>query len=97
MRAIQVKFLRKMLGWRTLGDAAQNQHNRFTGIATLAPDGLAKEIVDRATAPTPIIENRSAMAIMWSLGFRQAMSLGTVQALGVQYLEQEIIAGWLIH
>ena len=83
MGAIQIKFLRKMLCWRTLGDAAQDQHNRFTGIATLAPTGMGEEIVDGATPPAPLIENRSAMAILRGLVFRQAMSLGTVQAPGV--------------
>jgi hypothetical protein len=83
MRAIQMEFLCEMLRRRTLSDATQNQHNRFTGIATLAPDSVGEEIVDGATPPTPIIENRSAMAIMRGLVFRQRMSLGTAQALGM--------------
>jgi hypothetical protein len=78
-----MEFLREMLGRRTLGNAAQNQDNRFTGIATLAPKGVGEQIVDGATPPTSIIENWWAMAIMWGLAFRQGMSLGTTQALGM--------------
>jgi hypothetical protein len=83
MRAIQMEFLREMLGRRTLGNAPHNQDDRFTGIATLAPEGVGEEIVDGPTLPTPIIENRCAMTIMRGLLFRQSMSLGTAQALGM--------------
>jgi hypothetical protein len=83
MRAIQMEFLREMLCRRTLSNTAHNQDNRFTGIATLAPDGVGEEIVDCSTPPTPIIENRRAMAIMRGLIFRQKMSLGTAQAFGM--------------
>jgi hypothetical protein len=85
-----------MLGGRALGDAPQDLENDAARIARFLEQGARPEIEDGAALAAAIIDQRGAMAIMRRLGGRQEMALRTVQPVGLEMVEQPLIASVFI-
>jgi hypothetical protein len=97
LRAIKPQLLRPVVRGDALGDSPQNQHNLTARVPTAAPYTAGEEVEDRSTFSTAILNDRRPMAVVRVLFLRQRMSLGTLQPLWMQYLEQVLITPLLVH
>jgi hypothetical protein len=97
MCAVNPQFSGEMGCGDALCDATQNQHDSGTALPSLTPNRVGKQVEDGATGLAPILHDRGAMPIMGPLARRKRMTLRTVQALWVQYRQQGLVAGLLVH
>src|ERR687885_1846001 len=93
---INAQLLGQVLGRHALGNPPQDLDDGRATIVALRPDGAGEEIEDGATRAATIVQNRSPMPIMRGLVGRQRMPLRTAQAIGMQDMHQEVIAGLLV-
>jgi hypothetical protein len=83
-------------GGDALGDAAEDQHD-LRGAAMGLVEGRAGERVEDATAGrAAIIEHRGAVAAV-DLQARAGPAAWTGQALGMEQLDDPLVAGILVH
>ena len=75
-----------------LGEAAQDHDHGGTVIRGAGPDRASEDLEDRATASTAIFDQGCAFAIMGGLAFGQRMSLGPVESLWVEGLQEKPVA-----
>jgi hypothetical protein len=97
MRAVNAQLVGQMFGRHTLGNAAQDQHNLNAGVTAATPDRVGEQVKDCPAFSTPIVHNRGPMPVVGLLIGWQRMSAWALQSIGVQYLEQIVIALLLIH
>lgn len=79
-----------------LGEAFEHQHEGGAGPATARKGRAGEQIIDRSTLRTPVVQDRVTVSVVRRLLLGQRMSGGTVQALGMQALQQKVIARLLI-
>jgi len=67
MRAVQSQLLGQVYGGNAVSDPTEDQDDLGTPQTAPAPDASGEQVVDRSAVPTPIVEDRRAMSIMWRL------------------------------
>ena len=83
MPAINVQFVRQMLGRGALRNPAQDEDNRGAAVAGLGEECIGEQIEDRATSPAAVVHDRCAMPIVGCLLGWQQMAVRTGQAGGM--------------
>src|SRR5919202_4523615 len=94
---INPQLCRQVVGGDPLGNAAQDLHDGRAAIVALGPDGPREEIEHRTATTAAVVQDRGTMAIVGCLSGRKRMPMRTVQAVGVQHLQQEVVACLLIY
>ena len=97
MRAVNTQLVGQMFGRHALSDAAQDQHDLNAGVTAATPDRIREQVEHCPTRSTAIIHNWSPMPVVGLLIGWQHMPARTPQSIGVQHLEQIVIALLLIH
>ncbi len=85
-----------MLGRYALCYAAQQENDFATGPTHPFPERVGEQVEDRSTYSAAVVEYGSAVFVVGSLLIRQFMSVGTVQSLRMQMLQQKGIAALFV-
>src|ERR671932_190311 len=93
---INMQLCGQVFGGHPLGNATQDLDDGRAAIMALDPDGPSEEIEDRATGATAVVQDRGTMPVMGCLLGGQAMPVRAAQPLGMQDMQQEVVAGLLI-
>src|SRR5919202_1322856 len=94
---INMQLCGQVFGGHPLGNATQDLDDGRAAIMALDPDGPSEEIEDRATGTTAVVQDRGTMPVMGCLLGGQAMPGRAAQPLGMQDMQQDVVAGLLIH
>jgi hypothetical protein len=97
MRAVNAQLAGQVFGRHALGNTSQDQDDLNTAVTTATPNRIREQVEDCPAFSTTIIHNRVPMPVVGLLIGWQRMPARTLQSIGVQYLEQIVIALLLIH
>ena len=97
MRAVNTQLAGQVFGRHALGNTPQDQDDLNAAVTAATPNRIRKQIEHCPTLATPIIHNRVPVPVVGLLIGWQRMAAWAFQSIGVQYLEQIVIALLLIH
>jgi hypothetical protein len=96
MLAITSQFASQLCGWRPLADATQDQHQLDRRAVCLLEWGARVGIEHGPAMTAAVVEYGRTMTIVNGQGIVPSAS-GAVQSVGVQHVDQELVAGVVVH